>query len=273
MHALRHHHASVLLHAGESIKAVSEYLGHADTGFTLRTDTHLMPSSAERTVARSTTLSRAISALHRGSAAKAIHALMRCRSGASAPRASPADAGGVSRLRRRRPLMSEYAGQQFVGIDLHRRRTVLVRTTDAGEVLESVRIVERRRPLEPGDGPGRRRPGGRSRGDLRLVLGGRCSPGGGRPGASGASAGGEGFRVPASQERRARRQGPGGPAADGSAAGGVDRTTGDPGAARAGPAPGQAGRAAFALQGRGARRAWPSAGSRCRCQRPVRGGR
>ena len=37
--------------------------------------------------------------------------------------------------------MSEYAGQQFVGIDLHRRRTVLVRTTDAGEVLESVRIL------------------------------------------------------------------------------------------------------------------------------------
>jgi transposase len=36
--------------------------------------------------------------------------------------------------------MSEYAGQQFVGIDLHRRRTVIVRTTAAGEVLESVRI-------------------------------------------------------------------------------------------------------------------------------------
>ena len=36
--------------------------------------------------------------------------------------------------------MSEYAGHQFVGIDLHRRRTVIVRTTDAGEVLESVRI-------------------------------------------------------------------------------------------------------------------------------------
>jgi transposase len=36
--------------------------------------------------------------------------------------------------------MSEYAGQQFVGVDLHRRRTVLVRTTDAGGVLESVRI-------------------------------------------------------------------------------------------------------------------------------------
>src|SRR3954452_19744591 len=48
--------------------------------------------------------------------------------------------GVYSRLRRRRPLMSEYAGRQFVGMDLHRRRTVLVRTTDAGEVLESVRI-------------------------------------------------------------------------------------------------------------------------------------
>ena len=36
--------------------------------------------------------------------------------------------------------MSEYAGKQFVGVDLHRRRTVLVRTGDTGEVLESVRI-------------------------------------------------------------------------------------------------------------------------------------
>ena len=37
--------------------------------------------------------------------------------------------------------MSEYAGQQFVGIDLHRRRSVIVRTTESGEVLEAVRIV------------------------------------------------------------------------------------------------------------------------------------
>jgi integrase len=48
-HALRHHFASVLLDGGESIKALSEYLGHADPGFTLRTYTHLMPSSHERT--------------------------------------------------------------------------------------------------------------------------------------------------------------------------------------------------------------------------------
>jgi transposase len=37
--------------------------------------------------------------------------------------------------------MSEYAEQQFVGIDLHRRRSVIVRTTGSGEVLESVRIL------------------------------------------------------------------------------------------------------------------------------------
>jgi transposase len=37
--------------------------------------------------------------------------------------------------------MEGYSGQQFVGIDLHRRRSVIVRTTAAGQVLESVRIV------------------------------------------------------------------------------------------------------------------------------------
>jgi hypothetical protein len=37
--------------------------------------------------------------------------------------------------------MEAYAGKQYVGIDLHRRRTVIVRTTASGEVLETVRIV------------------------------------------------------------------------------------------------------------------------------------
>ena len=36
--------------------------------------------------------------------------------------------------------MEAYAGQQFVGIDLHRRRSVIVRTTDRGDPLEAVRI-------------------------------------------------------------------------------------------------------------------------------------
>ena len=33
-----------------------------------------------------------------------------------------------------------YAGRQIVGIDLHRRRSVLVRRTEAGERLQTVRI-------------------------------------------------------------------------------------------------------------------------------------
>lgn len=37
--------------------------------------------------------------------------------------------------------MSEYGGKQFVGIDLHRQRSVIVRQTDTGERLAAVRIV------------------------------------------------------------------------------------------------------------------------------------
>jgi transposase len=37
-------------------------------------------------------------------------------------------------------VSESYEGKQIVGIDLHRRRSVLVRMTEAGEVLETVRI-------------------------------------------------------------------------------------------------------------------------------------
>jgi len=37
-------------------------------------------------------------------------------------------------------VSASYVGRQFVGIDLHRRRSVLVRMTETGEVLETVRI-------------------------------------------------------------------------------------------------------------------------------------
>ena len=49
-----------------------------------------------------------------------------------APRGPPADARGAHvQRRRRRPLVSEqYDGQQIVGMDLHRRRSVLVRMTE-----------------------------------------------------------------------------------------------------------------------------------------------
>lgn len=53
--------------------------------------------------------------------------------------------------------MSEYAGRQFVGIDLHRRRSVIVRTGESGEVLESVRITNGVHRLRS-DGAGREDP-------------------------------------------------------------------------------------------------------------------
>ena len=37
--------------------------------------------------------------------------------------------------------MSEYDGKQFVGIDLHRQRSVIVRQSESGEQLSGVRIV------------------------------------------------------------------------------------------------------------------------------------
>lgn len=48
MHALRHHYASVLLDGGVSIRALADYLGHSDPGFTLRVYAHLMPESEDR---------------------------------------------------------------------------------------------------------------------------------------------------------------------------------------------------------------------------------
>src|SRR6476469_7752730 len=53
--------------------------------------------------------------------------------------------GVLTLLRRRRPLVSElYERRQFVGMDLHRRRSVLVRMSDSGEHLETVRILNDR---------------------------------------------------------------------------------------------------------------------------------
>jgi len=56
MHALRHFCASNWLEQGVSIRAVAEYLGHRDKGFTLRTYTHLMPTAEEKTRLASDTL-------------------------------------------------------------------------------------------------------------------------------------------------------------------------------------------------------------------------
>lgn len=48
MHALRHFYASVLIDAGESVRAVADFLGHSDPGFTLRVYAHLLPASEDR---------------------------------------------------------------------------------------------------------------------------------------------------------------------------------------------------------------------------------
>lgn len=48
MHALRHYYAPVLLAGGVDIRALSEYLGHHDPGFTLRIYAHLMPGTDDR---------------------------------------------------------------------------------------------------------------------------------------------------------------------------------------------------------------------------------
>ena len=48
-HDLRHHYASVLLSAGESVVAVAERLGHENATLVLTTYGHLLPDSEERT--------------------------------------------------------------------------------------------------------------------------------------------------------------------------------------------------------------------------------
>ena len=48
-HDVRHHYASVLLAAGESVVAVAERLGHENATLVLTTYGHLLPDSEERT--------------------------------------------------------------------------------------------------------------------------------------------------------------------------------------------------------------------------------
>ena len=38
-------------------------------------------------------------------------------------------------------MSGAYEGRQIIGMDLHRRRSVLVRMTEAGDALETVRIT------------------------------------------------------------------------------------------------------------------------------------
>ena len=147
--------------------------------------------------------------------------------------------------------MDEYDGRQFVGIDLHRQRSVIVRQSESGEQLSAVRIVN-----DP------------------VALGLQLEQAGSDPevvleatygwywavdvlqavrsaGAFGASVGGQGIPLPAGEERRTRRRRSGRSAADGPTARGVDRSTGDPRIAGVGALPGQAGRDPIRTEGAG----------------------
>jgi hypothetical protein len=138
--------------------------------------------------------------------------------------------------------MDEYDGRQFVGIDLHRQGSVIVRQPESGEQLSAVRIVKRSGRLGTAARAGWRRPRGGAGSDVRLVLGGRRATGRRSAGAFGASVGSQGIPLPASEERRARRRRSGRSAADGSTARGLDRPTEDARIAGAGALPRQAGR-------------------------------
>lgn len=46
---LRHHYASLLIHGGESVKAVQARLGHSSASITLDVYSHLWPDSEDRT--------------------------------------------------------------------------------------------------------------------------------------------------------------------------------------------------------------------------------
>ena len=147
------------------------------------------------------------------------------------------------------PVSEAYAGQQFVGIDLHRRRSVIVRMTETGERLETVRISNdpeylRQVMARAGEAPEvvlEATYGWYWAADALAELGATVH--------LAHPLGVKAFCVPAGEERRTRRRRSGRSAADGPAARGVDRPAGHPGAARAGAAPGQAGRAALEPEG------------------------
>ena len=100
-------------------------------------------------------------------------------------------------------METAYDGRQVVGMDLHRRRSVLVRMTEDGRRLGMARITNSPAELRGGDRPGGEVPEGGARGDVWVVLGGGHARGGRGGGAPGASAGGEGVHLPPGQKRRA----------------------------------------------------------------------
>jgi hypothetical protein len=150
-------------------------------------------------------------------------------------------------------MVSEYDGRQFVGIDLHRRRTVIVRQSETGEQLGSVRIVNDPLALAREVGEAGPAPevvleatyGWYWAADVLAEAGARVHL------AHPLGIKGFAYRRVKNDVRDAADL------ADllrmGRPTGGVAGAAGGAGAARAGPAPGQAGAGPVWIQGRGAR--------------------
>jgi hypothetical protein len=68
--------------------------------------------------------------------------------------------------------VEDYDGRQVVGMDLHRRRSVLVRMTEGRQAARHREDHEQPGGVAPGDRPGREGPEGRPGGHVRVVLGG-----------------------------------------------------------------------------------------------------
>jgi hypothetical protein len=132
-------------------------------------------------------------------------------------------------------------GEQYVGIDLHRRRSVIVRMTGEGEVLEIVRVDNDPVALslelaKAGPDPEvvlEATYGWYWAADLLQACGARVH--------LAHPLGVKMFGYQRARDRRPRLEEPGRVAAHGSAAEGVAGAAGGAGAARAGPLPGQAG--------------------------------
>ncbi len=71
-HELRHHHASLLIAAGLSVRAVADRLGHKDPAETLRTYSHLWPTDDARAVAAIDQALASLASSHSGGAGTAL---------------------------------------------------------------------------------------------------------------------------------------------------------------------------------------------------------
>ena len=151
--------------------------------------------------------------------------------------------------------MEDYDGRQIVGMDLHRHRSVLVRMTEDGRRLGTARITNSPAALRTEIA----RAGKHPRVVLEATYGWYWAAD--VLEAAGAEVhlahplGVKAFTYRRVKNDRQRRRGSGGPAADGPAAGGVDRPARGPRAAGDHKVPAQAGQAAHQLQGPGPRRA------------------